>query len=53
MLMKASRVKRIVLLVCTGGVLVQIGGCGAILAPTLLGLGEQLLLSLLFGGLGV
>ncbi len=49
--MKASRFKRTVLLVCTGGVLVQIGGCGAILGPTLLSLGEQMLLSLLFGGI--
>ncbi|MHC4063809.1 MAG: hypothetical protein ACYSUQ_05390 [Planctomycetota bacterium] len=49
--MKASRLRRTVVLVCTGGVLVQVGGCGAILGPTLLSIGEQLLLSLLFGGL--
>ncbi len=48
--MKASRLKRAVVLVCTGAALVQIGGCAAALAPTLLGIGEQVLLSALLGG---
>jgi hypothetical protein len=31
--------------------MVQFAGCSTALAPTLIGIGEQLLLSLLFGGL--
>ena len=50
--MKTSRFVRTMCLVCTGGLLVQVGGCGTAFAPTLMGLGEQLLLSLLLGGVG-
>ena len=42
--------KRTLALICCGGALIQIGGCGAALAPTVLGLAENLLLSFLFGG---
>jgi hypothetical protein len=41
---------RTLALICTGGALLQLGGCGAALAPTFLGLAENLLLSFLFGG---
>ena len=51
--MKVSRFVRLAAVVCGGGVVVQVGGCGALLAPTALGLVEQLLLSLLFGGIGI
>ena len=51
-MMKTSKLKRTVLLVLSGGVLIQIGGCGTILAPVALGLAENLILSFLFGGLG-
>ena len=50
--MKVSRFVRMATLVCGGGVLIQVGGCGTLLAPAALGLIEQLLLGLLFGGIG-
>ncbi len=48
--MKKSSFKRTLLLVLTGGVLVQIGGCATITAPLLLSLAENVLLSFIFGG---
>ncbi|HUU83136.1 MAG TPA: hypothetical protein VM243_06485 [Phycisphaerae bacterium] len=48
--MKASRFMRTLAVICAGGALIQIGGCGAALAPTFLGLLENVLLSFLFGG---
>ena len=48
--MKTSKLKRTLVLVLTGGMLIQFGGCGTVLAPVALGLAENLLLSFLFGG---
>jgi len=48
--MKGSRLARAAVLLLGGGVLLQVGGCGTLLAPTAIGLVEQVLLSLLFGG---
>ncbi len=48
--MKASRLARTLALICTGGALMQIGGCGASLIPIVLSLAESTLLSVLFGG---
>lgn len=49
--MSRSRMWRLALLVCTGAVMTQFVGCSTILAPTILGLVENILLSTLFGGL--
>jgi len=49
--MKTARFKRTLVLVCTAALLLQVGSCATVLAPTLLGIGEQVLLSALFGGL--
>ena len=48
--MKAPRFKRTLALICCGGGIIQLGGCGVALAPTVLGLAENFLLSFLFGG---
>jgi hypothetical protein len=48
--MNTSKLKRTLALVFTGGVLIQFVGCGTVLAPAMLGLAENVLLSLLLGG---
>lgn len=48
--MKRSKWLRVGMLVCSGAVLTQFTGCSTILAPTILGFAENVLLSTLFGG---
>ncbi len=48
--MKARKLRQTLLLVLTGGMMIQFAGCGTILAPIALGFGENVLLSFLFGG---
>jgi hypothetical protein len=51
--MRKMRIGRAIALVCSGAVLLQAGGCVSALAPLALSLGEDLLLTLLLGGLGL
>jgi hypothetical protein len=51
---RRARLLRWAAVVVAGGMVLQVGACATALSPTLLGLVENVLLSLLFGGaLGV
>ncbi len=45
---RTRRVRQALLLVAAGGCLLQAGSCATLIAPTVLALGEQILLSQLF-----
>ncbi len=47
--MQRTRWKKSMLVLLSGGVLLQAGGCAATFAPVLLSLGESALLTFLFG----
>jgi len=51
--MMNSKWGRRLLILATGGMLLQSSGCDTTIAPLLLSLAEQLILSSLFGGVAV